>query len=119
MLILKQRVPHYIDFLLHPSHSIPIEKGLPLDASDEQKLVSMELQSKLKKKLDPYVDRKGQNVLRSSLPPIYDNLLKLKPSPIQEKLISLEKRERKKGNKNRSFLWYVDIAREALLLVGL
>ena len=82
---------------------IPIERGLPSDASDKDKLVSIELQSKLKKKLELYVDRKGPDVLRKLLPPIHDNLLELQPSPIQERLIKCEAKARKDTKKSNNF----------------
>lgn len=94
-------------FCLDISFRIPIERGLPSDATDRDKLRSMELQSELNKKLEPYVDRKGPNVLRKILPPIYDNVLELRPSPIQERLIKLEANLRKDNMKTKNFLRYV------------
>jgi hypothetical protein len=83
--------------------SIPIEAGLPSDVSHKEKLVSLQLQLDLKKKLDPYVHRKSANVLRKLLPPIYDNLLYLQSSKIQSRLIKLEEKARKNGDKSRNF----------------
>ena len=67
----------------------------------------MQLQSDLKKKLEPYVDRKGPDVLRELLPPIYDNLLYLQRSIIQAKLLNLEEKARKEKKKSINFFRYV------------
>ena len=83
--------------------SAPIELGLPSDASDTEKLVSMELQSKLKTTLDPYVHRKSASVLQNYLPPIHDNLLYIQKSKLQESLLHIHKRMRKKGTKSKNF----------------
>lgn len=83
--------------------SMPIEAGLPSDASSPEKLESLRLQLDLKKKIEPHVNRKSANVLREQLPPIYDTLLYLHPSTIQNKLIKLDARARKRDDKSNNF----------------
>jgi hypothetical protein len=85
----------------------PIELGLPSDASNEDKLASMEKQLELKEKLDPFVDRKGKEVLRQQLPPLYDTLLSLHPSRIQLRLISIDRKQRETLVKDNNFFRYV------------
>ncbi|CAB9501707.1 ISWI chromatin-remodeling complex ATPase ISW2 [Seminavis robusta] len=78
----------------------PIERGLPSDAADEDKLVSLQQQLDLKRKVDPYVHRKSATVLRDQLPPLYDTLLDLHPTRIQTKLAKVYKRQQHEGDKN-------------------
>ncbi|CAB9521770.1 ISWI chromatin-remodeling complex ATPase ISW2 [Seminavis robusta] len=88
----------------------PIERGLPCDASNHDKLVSLEKQVMLKKKLEPYVDRKDASVLRKQLPPIYDNLFYLQQSCIQSRLIKLYEKQQNSGGTKNFFTMYASIA---------
>jgi len=84
-------------------NSDPVERGLPRDATLEEKLEALEKQVELKRKLEPYVHRKGAEVLRDTLPPIYDNLLYLEPSAIQQRLMKCHKKQQKEGVLTKNF----------------
>ena len=94
-------------YSLHCSRK-PIEIGLHSDAPHHAKVNSMQLQNEIRTKLDPYVHRKGKHILdQLSLPPLKDNVLVLQKSPLQERLLHIEKRERKNGMKSKNLLRYV------------
>jgi len=81
----------------------PIERGLPCDAEAEVKLQALEKQSELKRKLEPYVHRKGAKVLRDELPKLHDTILYLQASSTQRTLL----KEHKKHQDRTNFLRYV------------
>ena len=83
--------------------SKPIEAGLPSDATHEEKLASLQLQLRLKNKLEPHVHRKGASILWKELPPIHDILLYLHPSQIQNRLIKLDENARLSEEKSTNF----------------
>ncbi len=86
----------------------PIEKGLHADAAIEAKIDSIKLKNELKTKLDPYVHRMGKHILdQLCLPPLKDNVVLLQSSPIQDRVLAIEKRARKDGVKSKNLLRYV------------
>ena len=96
-----QTIPGFYFFIYNFfSPRAPIEQGLPSDASDGMKLVSMERQLELRKKVEAYVHRKGRDVLQNLIPPIHDNLLELHQSQIQIRLT----KHLEKNKKSKSFL---------------
>ena len=91
----------------HACNSNPVERALPKDAELEVKLLGLQMQVELKKKLEPYIHRKGAKVLRKNLPPVEDFLLYLEPSNPQQELMRFHKRLQKCGFLSNNFFRYV------------
>ena len=78
--------------------AIPIDKGMPSDATPAE-VQECELKScQLKNILAPYVDRKDSTVLRETLPPMQQVILHVRQSKMQSNLYKVLKRFEKKND---------------------
>jgi len=65
----------------------PIEAGLPQDATDKCKQRSEEIQLRLNKIVEPFLDRKTKKVIEEKLPDFFDTLLILQQGVTQQHIL--------------------------------
>jgi len=86
-------------------YRVPIEKGLPSNASQDRVYASLVKQNELKQLLDPIINRKDASELRKELPPLSQVVLHVRPTRLQARLYTAFKKLQKgvDGHNYRNF----------------